>query len=262
MLNVSKERAVDRSSMSARVFVILVVVSVSACGDDHQARVVDGEVSLSDVADATDARDDAAPDASDTHDAGDVIDPTDAGDATDTGDDTGDATDTGDDAGPSCLVDGQSRPFGATDPGDPCQVCDPFRAPDRYVDAVDGLNCPGGACVAGACVEGCLIDDVVVAGGEVHDDLACFTCDPLRNPFAWSLADDGTPCASGVCRTGDCVVACVIDGAVVADGAAHPDDVCRRCEVASDDTAWSPVPDGAACGSGSVCVMGECTPGC
>jgi hypothetical protein len=277
--------------MSSRVFVILVVASVTACGDDHQARTVDGDAAVSDAADDADARDDLdepAPDAGDAHDdveVGDATDATDASDATEgdaprdgesdvpvetTSDadaadaadaDTDDADDTVD-AGPSCLVDGQSRPFGATDPDDPCQVCDPFRAPDHFVDAVDGLNCPGGACVSGACVEGCLIDDLVVPGGEVHDDLACFTCDPLRNPFAWSVADDGTPCATGVCRAGECVVACVIDGAVVADGAAHPDDVCRRCEVATDDAAWSPAPDGAACGSGSVCVTGECTPGC
>ncbi|NPD25399.1 hypothetical protein [Corallococcus exiguus] len=64
------------------------------------------------------------------------------------------------------------------------------------------------------------------------------------------------------CEAGVCVAVCRIDGQQVAAGAVNPANACEQCVPATSATTWTPLADGAACGSGQICSAGACSPKC
>ncbi len=55
--------------------------------------------------------------------------------------------------------------------------------------------------------DACLIDGACVRARAVSAADACLACIPSLSSTSWSTADDGTPCAAGVCSGGACVAA-------------------------------------------------------
>src|SRR5215510_12458828 len=55
---------------------------------------------------------------------------------------------------------------------------------------------------------------------------------------------------------------CVIGGASHPAGSQDPANTCQECNPGVSTSAWTPVADGTACGSGRVCASGTCGAGC
>ncbi|RKG66659.1 hypothetical protein D7V80_18950 [Corallococcus sp. CA054B] len=64
------------------------------------------------------------------------------------------------------------------------------------------------------------------------------------------------------CESGICIPVCRIDGQQVAAGAVNPANACEQCTPATSATTWTPLADGATCGSGQICSAGACSPKC
>ncbi|MGB0589551.1 MAG: hypothetical protein ACPGU1_07735 [Myxococcota bacterium] len=139
-------------------------------------------------------------------------------------------------AGPMGQDDGGGEAAGPVDASDSeeeggASGADSVDEPDAGLDAVSP---PVDLCVDASCDDGldCTIDG----------------CDPETGACTWEL--NGTHCFIG--------------GACYADGDPHPEDGCRRCDVALDVGLWSALDAGAdcddmdGCTSGDVCVSGVC----
>ncbi|NOK22327.1 hypothetical protein [Corallococcus carmarthensis] len=64
------------------------------------------------------------------------------------------------------------------------------------------------------------------------------------------------------CQSGACVAVCRIGGGQFAAGAVNPANACEQCVPATSATTWTPLADGATCGSGQICSAGACSPKC
>lgn len=143
-------------------------------------------------------------------------------------------------------------------------------AGDSCCDSSQTYNCPDHPCSASRQftigVRGpgqCLIGGTAYASGAPNPLSSCSSCQPAVSTTTWTPLTDGTGCAAGkVCVTGACTAACSIGGVVYASGAPDPGNACRSCQPASSTTAWSTLPNGAACGSGGACNGGTCGPAC
>ena len=103
----------------------------------------------------------------------------------------------------------------------------------------------------------CTVDGSSVADGGSNPADFCQLCDLATSATAWTARPDGTTCGGGkVCSSGQCIQACFIDGAVVAVTAHQADGSCNVCSPLGG-TAWSSLPDGADCGTGT-CLAFQC----
>jgi hypothetical protein len=107
------------------------------------------------------------------------------------------------------------------------------------------------------------------SSGESPDAAAACAADPGNCPVCGSdpasvTAANGTPCAPGkICVEALCAAACVIDGTTVLAGQQNPSGgACEGCDPAQSMTSWSKLDDGAYCGTGEVCIAGNCVKGC
>lgn len=238
--------------------------------------------------------------------------------------------------GAVCFIGQACYEAGTLDPSNPCRECRPELDPNGWSaddsnDCGDGLFCNGAEqCAAGVCQAGpppcaddglactldceedsrtcgvlqpgwCLIEDSCIAAGQSRPDNLCQSCQPDRDPRAWSAddaasCDDGLycngaeQCSAGECRSGqppcvddgldctaDCDEAtrscgvllpgwCLIDGSCVGAGAAAPDAPCSTCQPEQNAGAWSPADgtscsDGVFCNGDERCVAGVCEAG-
>jgi hypothetical protein len=82
------------------------------------------------------------------------------------------------------------------------------------------------------------------------------------------VCDDGLPCTIDECGAPvgqGCIHMilpdkCVIDDLCYSTGDVNPANECQVCDSALTQTAWSPRPNGTACGAGGTCQGGTCLP--
>jgi hypothetical protein len=117
-------------------------------------------------------------------------------------------------------------------------------------------------CRSGRCEAVCTVGGEAFDAGTLDAANACAACDPLRSSSGWSPRPDGTGCDAGVCGGGVCAAQCFIGGTLHAAGALDADNPCQRCEPAQSTSAWSPLLNGASCGTGEVCEGGACSAQC
>ena len=126
-----------------------------------------------------------------------------------------------------------------------------------------GSCAAGQVCTVASCAPGCFIGGSARAPGSANPSDPCQTCQPSASTSAWTNLQDGAACGNGqVCTGGMCGTQCDIGGTIYPTGTANPANPCQSCQPAASTTAWSDVPDGAACGAGSLCHAGSCMGGC
>jgi hypothetical protein len=151
---------------------------------------------------------------------------------------------------------------GAINPDNACQSCEANKT--MWGDLPDGTGCGMGfVCLSGTCTAGCYID-AFVGSGTVNSANVCEVCQPAASTSAWSPASDGTSCGSDeFCTAGTCsAMGCFIAGAFEASGAVNPADTCQSCQPGTSATAFSTLPDGTPCGTGTICNAGSCVAQC
>jgi hypothetical protein len=155
-----------------------------------------------------------------------------------------------------CDLDGACYPNGASNPANPCQVCDLAQSPTSWSDndgvfCNDGLYCNGtDSCAAGTCSahsgDVCPDDGLHCNGTEScsEDDDACeHSGNPCQAP---QLCDDQNDSCVQAC-TG-----CTIGGVCFGDQQVNPQNICLICDTGHDVADWSNN-DGAACSDGAYC---------
>ena len=174
------------------------------------------------------------------------------------------------DAGPvdsgvaGCTIDGRTWLDGDVNPDDACQVCSTSSARSAWSLRADGTSCGGGeVCRAGTCAAKCFIDGVIVDAAAANPVNPCEVCNPMMTTGAWSARSDGSACGAGqVCAGGVCASQCFLDAALVDAGTVNASNPCEICEPSSATTEWSLRADGTACGSGQLCLQGQCEAKC
>jgi len=158
-----------------------------------------------------------------------------------------------------CVIDGVCHASGATNPANPCEVCDVARSLTAF-SSNDGASCDdakfctrGDVCSGGTCAgtsENFCDDDVACNGAETCDELAD-RCVP-----------GATTCGGGeVCDPSQdtCVTACsgcVIAGVCYAADTVNPTNQCQTCSPSTSTNSWTPR-TGGACDDGLYCTTGE-----
>jgi hypothetical protein len=138
---------------------------------------------------------------------------------------------------------------GGPDAGDAGDVGD-SGVPDASMPcAVDGTSCGfdgGNVCLGGQCVLGCALTVdgglTAVLAGTVDPISECTWCAPDMNPDGYSPRADGMGCdadGGNLCRGGQCIAACDIDGGIVASRALDPTNPGRCCNVAASTADWT-----------------------
>ncbi|HUB08746.1 MAG TPA: hypothetical protein VMB50_17190 [Myxococcales bacterium] len=181
------------------------------------------------------------------------------GGATDGGKDGG-----GFDSGQGCTISGELVPSGATNPGNPCQVCDPNQSQTAWTMLGDGAGCGGTElCYGGVCSDGCEINGTFETSTQVDPANACEECEPAQSNSSWTTLDDGTSCDAGlICSNGSCAAACDIGGTIVAAGDVNLTNACEQCIPSQSTSGWTTAGDGTPCNAGMICVGGSCAPQC
>jgi hypothetical protein len=187
----------------------------------------------------------------------------------------------------ACRIGGAIYQKNDSEPGNPCQICNPDRDWNDWSDQQDGIPCgnPTGdpcvsafsACQAGVCVPTPVSDGTECGTGQVccggdccPGGLVCGAggCQPPEEDD-----DDGSnpPCPGGNCDQGggctgpDCPVDCTINGVTYPAGTINPDSECEWCDTNVSTTMWSARPANERCGidrtrfccNGICCVPGK-----
>lgn len=183
-----------------------------------------------------------------------------------------------------CVINKVCYASGKSNPGDPCQICDPGQSTSAWstkangaVCTADGIHCTDDTCQAGKCVNTlksgwCLISKTCHVKGKFDPQNACRWCDPTTSTSAWSnrpsgvgCTSDGLTCTTDTCQAGTCTHkltgGCIIGGKCVAEGDTKPGDVCSACVGSLSTSAYTFV-SGRPCASGSgmapMCAAGAC----
>lgn len=170
-----------------------------------------------------------------------------------------------------CAIGEAVYAGGASNPDNPCEVCDPDSDHEAWSVQVGGYPCGDDelACTwdicddAGACTHplftGCLIDDVCVADGAPDPGNDCKACIPALDDEDYANTAMGTACADdGLVYTHDycdgfgaCLHdekgQCVIDQTVYAGGTGNPSHPCEVCDPEADPEDWSLQVEGYPC---------------
>ncbi len=164
----------------------------------------------------------------------------------------------------SCSIGGTCYADGASNPDNPCQVCDATANRTDWTLVSAGTACDDGA----FCTVGETCNASGVCGGGTPRDCSGATDACNNNPFCNESAqrcqgrptndggtcDDGDPCTTtDICSAGFC------DGTPV--DCSNLDDECNLGVCgATGACAASPVPDGTSCGTtaGEACFGGSC----
>jgi hypothetical protein len=166
---------------------------------------------------------------------------------------------------PGCAINGASIAIGTIDPGNLCLACQPGQSSTQYTNLPDGTGCfdDSHICISGTCTTGCNIGGVHYTTGYLNPANRCQACDQLRDASNWTNVPDGRSCGTGkVCHGGTCFNGCTIGGGTQATGTANPANSCQSCQPGVAPDAWSPINNGASCGTGGICSDGTCYDHC
>jgi hypothetical protein len=213
-----------------------------------------------------------------------------------------------------CWIEGEPYGPDVPNPASACQVCNPARDDAAWSLADDGTACgdatdrvccngvccspteccgPTGLCepcgcehpqgnfktrIANAADECalCSIEGEVHGPGTPNPANPCEVCDPDRDPGAWSVLADSSPCgdgSGGACCAGACCAedqcctggacgpcGCEIAGQEYAAGEGNPANSCQVCDPSRDRFAWSSLDDDFPCAFDAprICCGGVC----
>jgi tetrahydromethanopterin S-methyltransferase subunit D len=163
-----------------------------------------------------------------------------------------------------CFIAGVLHAALAVNSDNACEQCDPETSTTSWSARADGTSCAANeVCQAGQCQARCFIDGAFLQPGELNPVNPCEQCNPTASTTAWSARSEGSSCAAGkVCTAGACAEGCFIGGTHFAPNAPNAANSCEVCEPAQSVSAFSPRPDGSACGAGQLCGAGTCAPRC
>lgn len=141
-----------------------------------------------------------------------------------------------------CVIDASCIASGATNPSNPCQVCDPMRSLLAWSTKAAGATCEDGLY--------CTTGDTCSAQGQCQGG-------------ASRACDDGLACTTDVCNETirQCVstasMGCSIAGACVAAGVNDPGNTCRACDPTRSTSAWSNKTSGVTCDDHAFCTVDD-----
>ncbi|RKG54886.1 hypothetical protein D7X30_27340 [Corallococcus sp. AB011P] len=149
----------------------------------------------------------------------------------------------------ACSDDSPNEPGGTPDASVPDASVPDASVPDA---SVPDASVPD-ASVSDASVEICT---------EAGTTLCGDTCVSTDSDPAHCGGCDQACTSIEACESGACVSVCRIDGQQIAAGTLNAANACEQCVPATSATTWTPLADGAACGSAQVCSTGACSPKC
>jgi hypothetical protein len=167
-----------------------------------------------------------------------------------------------------CDIGDSIYTAGASDSNDPCESCQPSVSTAAWTRVPNGQSCGGGQiCTEGKCGNGCDIGGTLFDSGATNPVNICQTCQPGVSTSAWTNLANGTSCGSGViCASGtcsnDCDIGVGLDQELLTAGTLNPANACQGCQPSVSPKAWTDLPTGASCGTGSICVSGNCSGNC
>lgn len=89
-----------------------------------------------------------------------------------------------------CRINGEQVSFGARNPSNPCEQCEPSASATAWTQRVDGSSCGSGqVCSAGACSAKCFIDGKLYNAGTPDPANACEACAPATSTTAWTARE-------------------------------------------------------------------------
>jgi FG-GAP-like repeat len=169
----------------------------------------------------------------------------------------------------SCSIDGALFNVGSLNPANPCQICRPESRAKDWSEVAAGSPCgDGGAfCFSGTCEPGCLIPPIFyTAPGAPNPSAPCQSCQPDRDALGWSprvgVASSGECPQGQYCGSEGCRAGCFIQGRALSAGDVDLQNACQSCQPISSPGNWTSLPDGLACGAGTLCLAGNCEPAC
>jgi len=175
------------------------------------------------------------------------------------------------DPGASCPDDGNVCTSDVCDGQGVCGVPVAGNPPcEDGIDCTVGDSCQNGSCTAGQPQAERCDDHNFCTQDQCLADSGCAHA-PVATPLP--CLEDGLDCTLDLCNTatGECDHSvkdgyCKIDGACWTNGAADPDDACRKCDVQVSRTEWTPSPnssceDGVVCTRNDTCQDGQCIAG-
>jgi len=116
--------------------------------------------------------------------------------------------------------------------------------------ATGGATSTGGAPTGGSATGG------TVTGGSATGGAATGGLQATGGTGTGGAATGGLPATGG---TSALPAGCTITGTYYAAGTRSSNNSCQSCQPSVSTTAWVSVSDGSSCGSGGVCVSGNCT---
>ena len=149
---------------------------------------------------------------------------------------------------------------GDPNPLDSCQSCQPEHSTTGWTTKADGSSCDvGKICDSGACNDECLIGSTFYPNGALETGYPCESCLPGSLTSGWTQLTNGTFCgAAQVCNNGTCSTGCWINASYYNSDAPKPANSCQTCQPGTSRIDWTPLGDGASCGSGGTCSGGTC----
>lgn len=166
---------------------------------------------------------------------------------------------------PGCFIDGAIVAADALDPTNNCASCQPLLSSTTYSPRAEASACGTGQfCAGNQCTAGCVINGSFVVEGAGDPLTPCLVCRSSVSTTTYSQRDDGVSCGAGarICVSGACFEGCLINGAPVAIDALNPSNACERCDPTLSTTAYTVAADGASCGAGLLCNLGQCNAQC
>ena len=163
----------------------------------------------------------------------------------------------------ACLIDGVCQDAGTVSEDNPCQVCNPLKSTEVWVNAQNGFPCDDGnactyseKCVTGVCGGGLAVN--CADGNPCTDDV----CDPgsgCGHPDNADPCNDNQFCTvNDTCSGGTCAgqprSCAFLDGTCTLGECSEAQGACVKAPVVDG----LPCDDGQACTGSDACVAGEC----
>ena len=136
-----------------------------------------------------------------------------------------------------------------------------------------GVSATGGALPTGgtsstAGASCCTINSTLYSNGTPNPANTCQICNTATSATAWVQLSEGASCgtaeAGTVCHSATCQSGCWIASGYYAANAVNLANACQTCQPSFSTTAWSPLSEGASCGTAgdTVCHANACVVGC
>lgn len=140
-----------------------------------------------------------------------------------------------------CFIGGFFYAMGASNAGNPCELCQPSQSTNAFTVTPDGTACGTGlVCASGTCTATCVIGGLLSADGAINPLNGCQQCAASNSTTSWSPRAAGTSCGSGqICEASSCVSKCLIGGMLYAADAVNPLQACEQCKPATSTTSWT-----------------------